>query len=149
MPMRFWQKIQGMPWKPYVRVAVAVITDANQRLLIAKRPVHVPSPGLWEFPGGKLEADETADEALIREIKEEIGLDVKGYNFLGEVNYTYPDLHVNLLVYHVNHFEGEPLPCEGQMDLRWVDFDSLGDYEFPAANVQVIGLIRLKMPFYN
>ncbi len=128
-----------------MKVAVAVITDVNQHVLIARRPAHASHAGMWEFPGGKLEANESASSALIREIKEEVGLDVKGYDFLGEVNHSYTVQQVSLQVFHVHHFEGEAFPYEAQMDLRWVDFMSLGDFDFPAANDQVIALFRQKV----
>lgn len=125
-----------------MRVAVAVITDATERILIARRSQHSAHGGLWEFPGGKLEADESPSAALIREIKEEVGLDIIRSEFLGEINHVYSHQQVSLLVYHVDHFEGTALCCEEQMDLRWVDFASIQDFEFPAANEQVIDLIR-------
>ncbi len=124
-----------------MKVAVAVITDANAHVLITRRSPHAPHGGmLWEFPGGKLELDETPEAALIREVKEEIGLDVIQYNFLGEVNHAYNKHSVSLLVYHVSDFRGEAHCCETQMDLRWVAFENIQDFEFPAANSQIIAL---------
>ena len=125
-----------------MRVAVAVITDAKQRILITRRAEHASHGGLWEFPGGKLEADELPSSALAREIKEEVGLDVMAYNFLGEVRHLYNDRPISLLVYHVHQYQGEAVCREEQMDLRWVELESLQNFHFPAANVEIIELVR-------
>ena len=125
-----------------MRVAVAAIIDKQQRILITRRSLHAPNGGgMWEFPGGKLEGDETPVAALIREIKEEVDLDVQDCNFLGEINHTYPHHSVALLVYCVRVFQGEAVAREMQMDLRWVALNRLPDYEFPEANQQIIELI--------
>ncbi|KTC65655.1 Mutator protein MutT (plasmid) [Legionella adelaidensis] len=128
-----------------MKVAVAVITDIQKRFLIAQRPPHVSHPGLWEFPGGKLEEDESPAIALLREVREEVGLEVVDYQFLGEVNYDYSDKKVHLLVFHVKAFQGEPLCLENQPQMNWVPFSHLKDFEFPAANKQIIELIRNKL----
>ncbi|WP_133127781.1 (deoxy)nucleoside triphosphate pyrophosphohydrolase [Legionella nagasakiensis] len=125
-----------------MKVAVAVIVDAKQRILITKRPAHVSHGGFWEFPGGKLEEGESPASALIREIKEEVGLDVIDYHFLGDVRYVYDQREVNLLIYHVSRFTGQAVCRESQMDLCWAETASLSQFEFPAANVDIIHLIR-------
>ena len=125
-----------------MKVAVAVITDAKQRILITRRAQHASHGGLWEFPGGKLEGEELASFALVREIKEEVGLDVMAYDYLGEVCHTYNHHSVSLFVYHVHQYQGEASCCEAQMDLRWVDLDSLNNFQFPAANIEIIELIK-------
>ena len=128
-----------------MKVAVAIITNSKQQVLIARRPTHATHPGMWEFPGGKLELDEAPAAALVREIKEEVGLLVLNFVYLGEVNHTYLDRQVSLLIFHVDHFEGDAQCCEAQLDLRWVDFATLSDFEFPAANNQIIELIKRKL----
>jgi len=128
-----------------MRVAVAVVTDASQRILITRRPLHAPHGGMWEFPGGKLENDELATAALIREIKEEVAIDVRAYNYLGEVRHIYDQKAVSLLIYHVYDYQGEATCQEAQMDLRWVDINNLKDFQFPAANLEIIELIRQKI----
>ncbi len=125
-----------------MRVAVAVIVDQQQRFLITRRSLHAPfGAGLWEFPGGKLEPREAPHTALIREIKEEVGLDVHRFDFLGEIHHSYPQYNVTLLVYRVTVFTGEATARENQMDLRWVSLDRLQDFEFPEANSDIIDLI--------
>ena len=125
-----------------MKVAVAIITDAEQRILITRRPLHASHGGMWEFPGGKLEKEELATTALVREIKEEVGIDAIAYNYLGEVCHTYDQKFVTLLIYHVHRYQGEAARCEAQMDLRWVDIANLKDFQFPAANLEIIELIK-------
>lgn len=129
-----------------MRVAVAVIVDKHERILITRRAKHAPhAGGMWEFPGGKLEQDEAAIVALVREVKEEVGLDVHGSDFLGEIKHTYAHHSVVLLVYCVRAFSGVATTLEKQMDLRWVHVDRLQDFEFPEANQQIIELFELQL----
>ena len=125
-----------------MRVAVAIITDSKQRILITRRPLTAAHGGFWEFPGGKLEGDELPAAALVREIKEEVGLEVSTYHYLGEVSHCYDQQAVLLLVYHVSQHEGEPACLEGQMDLRWVEASQLKDFQFPAANHVIMEMIH-------
>jgi 8-oxo-dGTP diphosphatase len=126
-----------------MKVAVAVITDLQQRILITRRSQQASHGAmLWEFPGGKLEPNESPEAALVREIKEELDLFVLNYHFLGEVNHCYSQHAVSLHVYHVSGYEGEARCCEVQTDMRWVKFKQLEQFEFPAANLQIIELMR-------
>jgi 8-oxo-dGTP diphosphatase len=126
-----------------VKVAVAIITDAQHRVLITQRPLNVPHGGCWEFPGGKLEDNEPAELALIREIREEVGLEILKCEYLGQINHQYPDKSVQLIVFHVSEFVGIPSCLEGQLDLRWVDKDNLKPEEFPEANRNIFNLIPI------
>ena len=123
-----------------IRVAVALITDEHQRILITRRAAHSLHGGFWEFPGGKLELNESAESALFREVAEEVGLDVLGYCYLGEVRHQYDARHVTLYGYHVRQYRGDATCRESQTGLRWVDIESLENYDFPAANQQLIDL---------
>ncbi|KTD36284.1 Mutator protein MutT [Legionella nautarum] len=125
-----------------MKVAVAVIYDKQGRILIAQRPLDAAHGGMWEFPGGKLESDELAETALIREIKEEVGLDILDYSFLGEIVHYYGSKMVHLLVFAVKKFQGEPFKREAQLDLQWVEVNNLSEYSFPEANSQIIELIK-------
>ncbi|MCA0404072.1 MAG: 8-oxo-dGTP diphosphatase MutT [Proteobacteria bacterium] len=125
-----------------MKVAVAVIFNEIQEILITKRPLSTSQGGKWEFPGGKLESGEEATIALIREIKEEINLDILNSAYLGVVNYEYEDKKVELIVFTVNQFSGEPRCLEGQLDMRWVPLSELRNFEFPRANKQIIDLIE-------
>ncbi len=123
-------------------VAVAVIVDEQQRILITRRPFHVPHGGCWEFPGGKLEADEPSVSALIREIKEEVGLEVRQQQLLGEVNHQYPDKVVKLVIFLVRQFAGAPSCLEGQLAMKWVYPHELNPEHFPEANREVIAMVQ-------
>ena len=120
-----------------LHVAVGVIRDADNRILITQRARHVHQGGLWEFPGGKVEAGETVSEALRRELREELDIEVQTASPLIKINHHYPDRHVLLDVWQVNAFSGSPRGCEGQA-MRWVEPSALKAYEFPAANQPII-----------
>lgn len=123
-------------------VAIGIITDAhNEHVLITKRAENSPyAGGLWEFPGGKLEVFESPDAALIREIKEEIGLNITRYSLINCIDHVYSTHNVRLWVYHVFAFTGEPLCLESQTDMCWASFEKLDEFSFPAANQEMIDL---------
>lgn len=125
-----------------VHVAVAVIENENNRILIAKRPDHLHMGGLWEFPGGKVEAGETVLQALQREIREEIALDIQGAQPMLQIPFEYPDKRVLLDVWRVTAFSGEARGCEGQ-EVAWVSRNELGNYQFPAANRAILTALQL------
>lgn len=125
-----------------MKVVVAVIPDSNQRFLITRRSLKTTHAGLWEFPGGKIEEQELASSALQREIKEELGIDVVTYRYLGEVNHTYHQQRISLLIYSVDEYKGEASCCEGQMDLQWVPLEEFKNYDFPEANFKIVELIK-------
>ena len=125
-----------------MKVAVALIFDEKQRVLITQRPADTSHGGFWEFPGGKLEAGELPDAALIREIKEEVGLDILESCFLDTVIHDYGTKLVNLLVFSVSKYRGKAHCRELQPDLRWVSPEDLADYQFPEANLKIIDLIQ-------
>lgn len=124
-----------------MKVAVAVIRDEHNRVLIAQRPLHASHGGFWEFPGGKLEADETAEQALIREVKEEIGVEVMEHQLLGEVHHQYPNKAVHLIVFYVTKFLGIPSCLEQQINMKWIEKQCLTPTDFPEANHKVLELI--------
>ena len=117
-----------------MKVAVAIITDEQQRILVTQRPLEASHGGLWEFPGGKLEAGELAEQALVREIREEVGLEVLNYRYLGEIRHQYGDKLIQLIVFHVTQFEGTAHCREEQLGMRWVNKEDLDPNEFPEAN---------------
>lgn len=122
--------------KKQVHVAVGVIKKANL-IFIAKRHDEQHQGGKWEFPGGKVEAGETVTQALARELKEEIGIDVKSSTPFLEIHHDYPDKSVHLDIHLVEEFDGQARHLEGQ-DHKWVAISDLNNYEFPAANVVII-----------
>ncbi|MFC3153528.1 Nudix family hydrolase [Litoribrevibacter euphylliae] len=125
-----------------VHVAVAVIERENGDICIAKRADHQHQGGLWEFPGGKVEAGETITQALQREIHEELGIDVLAHSPLISVRYRYTDKHVLLDVHRIHQFEGEPHGKEGQ-PVVWCPKSQLKNYEFPAANKGILNALIL------
>ena len=125
-----------------IHVIAAVIRDEQNRILIAKRPDHVHQGGLWEFPGGKLEADETRLEGLTRELHEELGIQVTEARPLLDIRHDYPDKSVRLDVWLVTRFEGQAHGAEGQ-PVCWVAPAELDEYSFPAANAPIIRAAQL------
>jgi 8-oxo-dGTP diphosphatase len=125
-----------------VHVAAAVIRGADGRILLARRADQQHQGGLWEFPGGKLEAGETVLAALRRELQEELGITVTRARPLIKVQHDYPDKHILLDVWEVSAFSGEPHGAEGQ-PLAWVAPRQLPEYQFPAANAPIVQAARL------
>lgn len=126
---------------PYVHVAVAVIVEEGQ-VLIAKRPAHLHQGGLWEFPGGKLDLGESVEQALVREIKEELDIVIKPLRPLIKIHHDYGDKKVLLDVWLVQHLEGKPLGCEGQL-IEWLPVTQLKNRKFPEANRSIITALSL------
>lgn len=125
-----------------IHVAVGVVVGDHGTILIAKRPDKVHQGGLWEFPGGKVEQGETLFNALKRELREELAIDILATEPLIKIRHDYGDKIVLLDVHKVTHFSGEPKGNEGQPVL-WVLPGDLHQYEFPAANRPIITAINL------
>lgn len=126
-------------------MAVGVIFNAAGEVLIAQRPAHLHQGGLWEFPGGKLEADETVLQALARELREEVGIVVEQAAFWFTQEYHYPDKSVALHICKVTQFVGQPQSLENQ-PLRWIAVPELPQVAVPAANRAVVEAL---IPFLN
>lgn len=120
-----------------MHVAVGIIINQQGEVLIAQRPANKYKPGLWEFPGGKVEANENAFQALHRELKEEIGIEVISAEPWLQIHYDYGDRKVFLDTWKVTEFEGKPFGAEGQ-PVRWVKVEELKQYEFPAGNQLIL-----------
>ena len=125
-----------------VHVAVGVIFNSQGQILIARRHDDAHQGGLWEFPGGKVESDESVCDALARELHEELGINIQASSCkpLIEIRHDYSDKVVLLDVWTVFEFDGEASGKEGQ-PLRWVDRSQLSGYDFPAANIAIIDAI--------
>ena len=121
-------------------VAGIIFHEHKQQVLIALRPQHLHQGGLWEFPGGKVEAGEKVSTALRRELKEELAIEVLEAKPYATICHDYPDKSVLLDFWEVSRFAGEAKGCEGQK-LAWVSFEELGDYEFPEANKPIIDML--------
>jgi 8-oxo-dGTP diphosphatase len=120
-----------------VHVVAGIIRDEQGRILVSRRHEHLHQGGLWEFPGGKVETGETAHEALVRELREELALTVIAAQPFRQVCHDYPDKSVLLDFWLVERFEGEARGVEGQ-PVQWVDVAGLREYQFPAANVPIV-----------
>jgi 8-oxo-dGTP diphosphatase len=122
-----------------VLVAAAALVDADGRVLISKRPEGKHLGGLWEFPGGKVEQGETPETALIRELKEELGIDVTETCLapLTFASHNYPDFHLLMPLYVCRRWKGTVTALE-QQELAWVRPLRLRDYPMPPADVPLI-----------
>ena len=123
-----------------VDVAIGIILREDQ-VLLSQRSSSVKQPGCWEFPGGKVEANEFPKDALKRECLEETGITVLACEPLVSVWHDYLDYTVLLHAFIVSHFESEPRGCEGQ-PVRWVLGNTLSDWNFPDANDAVIAAFK-------
>ena len=127
---------------PLIHVAAATILDAHGRVLVSRRHDHVHQGGLWEFPGGKLEAGETVLGGLARELREELNIRLLRSEPLIKITHHYPERSVQLDVHRVLEFAGEPRGMEGQ-PLRWQFPTDLAAAEFPAADRPIITALQL------
>ena len=124
-----------------VHVAVGVVLNSEREVLIARRGSEAHLGGLWEFPGGKLEPGENAEQALKRELFEEVRLRAGLSTPLLVFHHDYGDRQVVLNVWLVREFTGEAVGREGQ-PLRWVALEDLDRYDFPPANAAIINALR-------
>jgi 8-oxo-dGTP diphosphatase len=122
-----------------VLVAACALVDADGRVLLAQRPAGRAMAGLWEFPGGKVEAGERPEQTLIRELREELGISVTEACIapLTFASHTYPDFHLLMPLYVCRRWEGAVIAKEGQK-LAWVRPNRLRDYEMPPADIPLI-----------
>ena len=120
-------------------VAACALVDADGRVLITQRPEGKPMAGLWEFPGGKLEPGETPEEALIRELQEELGIDTESSCLapLTFASHAYEDFHLLMPLYVCRKWDGFVTSREGQA-LKWVAARQLRDYPMPPADAPLI-----------
>lgn len=125
-----------------LQVAVGVVKNAAGQVLISRRAPSLHQGGLWEFPGGKIEAGESAAQALHRELNEELDISIGAPTPLITIRHDYPDKAVQLHVFLVEHFQGTVKHCHGQ-PVQWVDLSELSRYSFPAANRPIITAARL------
>jgi 8-oxo-dGTP diphosphatase len=118
-----------------------VITDARGRILLNRRTENRDMPGLWEFPGGKREQGETSEQALVRELREELGIEAEVGDWIMDVPQLYPDKHLRLEVRHIRSWKGSPRGREGQA-ITWVAPDKLSRYSMPPADLPVVAALR-------
>lgn len=123
-----------------IHVAVGIIKKA-EKVLISKRSLHQHQPGKWEFPGGKVETGECVDEALFRELKEELNIFIQSPKPLFCIKHHYRDKIVGLDVWMIEQFQGVPKGMENQ-PLMWKSIASLKKQDFPAANDFIVDFLQ-------
>ena len=126
-----------------VTVVAVAIVDVDGRILISQRPRSKPMAGLWEFPGGKIEIGESPEKALIREIKEELNIDVSDrclapFTF---ASHKYEDFHLLMPLYVCRVWEGNVEAMENQ-ELKWVRPKNLAEYPMPPADRPLVAMLR-------
>lgn len=127
--------------KKKIEIAVGIIYSVSGQIFITQRGENSHLAGFWEFPGGKVEPDETPYQTLVREIAEEVDITVHQARFIKLVNYCYADRDITIHAYLVTDWDGEPFAKEGQPS-RWIDLDDLNADEFPDANRSIIEMLK-------
>lgn len=128
---------------PTVLVAAVALVDVDGRVLIAQRPEGKPMANLWEFPGGKVEPGETPERALIRELHEELGIDITAaclapFTF---ASHSYDSFHLLMPLYLCRRWQGVVRPLEHQA-IKWVRARDLKDFPMPPADIPLIAMLR-------
>jgi 8-oxo-dGTP diphosphatase len=118
-------------------VAAAIFSPCGTELFIARRLKNAHQGGLWEFPGGKRESNETSEQALYRELNEEIGIAITSFKPLIKLTHDYGDKFIELDVYTVNSFDGKAHGAEGQQT-QWIKLTEINNFSFPEANKAII-----------
>lgn len=126
-----------------VLVSAVALIDVDGRVLLAQRPPGKSMAGLWEFPGGKVEAGETPEAALIRELNEELGIDTWASCLapLTFASHSYDDFHLMMPLFACRKWDGTPRGREGQV-LKWVKPSEMRDYPMPKADIPLIAVLR-------
>jgi 8-oxo-dGTP diphosphatase len=129
--------------KKIVLVAACALVDIDNRILLAQRPEGKSLAGLWEFPGGKLEAGETPEETLVRELEEELGIRTKVACLapLTFASHSYETFHLLMPLFVCRRYEGIPYGREGQL-VKWVKVNALRDYPMPPADEPLIPYLQ-------
>lgn len=141
---RLQTEAKGLPANmPILLVAAAALVDRDNRVLIARRPAGKSMAGLWEFPGGKVEPNEVPEAALVRELREELGIEVcetclAPFTF---ASHAYERFHLLMPLYLCRQWDGDIGPREGQ-EIAWVRANRLADYPMPPADLPLIPWLR-------
>lgn len=124
-----------------INVVAAVIKDENEKILITQRNLKKAQGGLWEFPGGKIEHNETRENAIVREIKEELDIDIEVKSYLSEKVFKYPEKDINLIALECKKINGEIRLLEHE-DYKWVSKNELDNFQFAPADLFIIEKIK-------
>ena len=131
-----------------IHVAVGVIVNDRDEVLVAYRSENKDQGGLWEFPGGKKGKDETIESALEREFLEEIGIQLESYSPMLKIKHDYKEYSVVLDVWMITEYSKIPVGAEGQT-VEWRKVQSLNFKDFPEANKKIIRLLKLRGAYRN
>ena len=126
-----------------ILVSAVALIDRDGRVLITQRPKGKSMEGLWEFPGGKIEFGETPEDALVRELHEELGIETWS-SCLAPITFAshrYSDFHLLMPLFACRKWDGTPKPNEGQ-NLKWVHVKNLKDFPMPPADIPLIAVLR-------
>lgn len=126
-----------------LNIAAGIIRNPQGEIFITRRAADAHMANKWEFPGGKIEEGETPEQALVRELEEEVGITVRDASLFDKLEYRFPDRHITLWFYLVEAWQGEPWGKEGQPG-QWLHHSQLEAEAFPPANEPVIS--KLKQP---
>jgi 8-oxo-dGTP diphosphatase len=126
--------------KKKIEVSAALIFH-NGKLLVTQRHANAHLGGFWEFPGGKREVNETFEQCLVREIREELGFEISVGKLFEEITHAYPEKTVHLKFFFCKLISGEPKTL-GCAAFKWIGKPELADYEFPAADAQLLAKLR-------
>lgn len=131
------------PSPPLLLVSAVALIDSVGRILLGRRPSDKPMPGLWEFPGGKINLGETPEEALIRELREELAIDTKESCLapIAFASHRYDKFHLLMPLFVCRVWEGIPQPIEGQ-ELAWVTVGDMRNYPMPPADIPLVAMLR-------
>lgn len=131
------------PDLPILTVVAVALLDADNRILLTQRPEGKPLAGLWEFPGGKVHAGETPEAALIRELQEELGVDIRASCLapLTFASHSYEKFHLLMPLYVCRQWRGRLTAREGQK-MAWVRAQNLRDYPMPPADIPLIPILQ-------
>ncbi len=126
-----------------IDVVAAVIQNDEGKILIAQRNLQKAQGGLWEFPGGKIESNETKEEAIVREIKEEMDIEIKVIGYIAQKIYNYPNKDINLIAMECKHVSGNIKLIEHE-DIKWVNKNDLTKFNFAPADEFILKYFNKK-----
>ena len=124
-----------------IRVTAAIIESGNKILIAKRKSEDDIFGGLWEFPGGKIEAGETPEECMARELKEELEIEVKVGKLIISNKHRYPNGIFELLTYKVEHISGN-FVLNDHDEVKWITIDEISNYDFPPANIPIINYLK-------
>jgi len=130
------------PGAPVVLVSAIALIDIDGRVLLAQRPAGKDMAGLWEFPGGKVAEGETPESALIREVKEELNIDITSSCLapLSFASHAYEEFHLVMPLFACRVWKGTPKPLEGQI-LKWVRPVNMREFDMPPADEPLVAML--------